>query len=307
MFDCAVYLNDGELRSRAIQMADWEIEVQMASGAVMGGVINKNPTPAVFNTGQVMLGWLRAFQETNDRRYLEACGRAARFLCSAQNDDGTWSKGNSEYADARSTTYNTRVAWAMILLGQNVNEHQYVEAGEKNIEAALRMQEPNGWFRKNCLDNPEAPLLHTICYAIEGIWGVAEALNKDRYRDRAILTVNHLIPNIAEDGKIPGRFDSLWHGGVTWNCLTGSSQLACILLKLYAKSHDKCYQAAARKLIKFVKSTQNCVIDHPGLRGGIKGSFPFDGSYGRYETLNWATKFFIDALLLDEASGNERG
>jgi len=45
------------------------------------------------------------------------------------------------------------------------------------------------------------------------------------------------------------------------------------------------------------------VSDSPGLRGGVKGSCPFDGDYGRYEVLNWATKFFVDALLLDEAKG----
>jgi len=35
----------------------------------------------------------------------------------------------------------------------------------------------------------------------------------------------------------------------------------------------------------------------------VKGSHPFDGEYGRYEVLNWATKFFVDALLLDETKG----
>ncbi len=44
--------------------------------------------------------------------------------------------------------------------------------------------------------------------------------------------------------------------------------------------------------------TQNRTSTDLGLRGGIKGSSPFDGAYGRYELLNWAAKFFIDALLL---------
>ena len=37
-----------------------------------------------------------------------------------------------------------------------------------------------------------------------------------------------------------------------------------------------------------------------GTRGGIKGSFPVDGDYGRFEYLNWACKFFIDANLLEK-------
>ena len=56
-------------------------------------------------------------------------------------------------------------------------------------------------------------------------------------------------------------------------------------------------------ILAFLKATQNCVSDAFGLRGGVKGSHPFDGEYGRYEVLNWATKFFVDALLLDETKG----
>ena len=37
----------------------------------------------------------------------------------------------------------------------------------------------------------------------------------------------------------------------------------------------------------------------PEIRGGIKGSFPIDGQYGQYEYLNWAAKFFADALMID--------
>jgi len=45
------------------------------------------------------------------------------------------------------------------------------------------------------------------------------------------------------------------------------------------------------------QTTQNRTSAEPGLRGGIKGSYPLDGEYGRYEVLNWATKFFVDALI----------
>jgi hypothetical protein len=36
---------------RAVEMGDWEIAVQMPSGAVMGGKLNANPTPAIFDIG----------------------------------------------------------------------------------------------------------------------------------------------------------------------------------------------------------------------------------------------------------------
>jgi hypothetical protein len=44
--------------------------------------------------------------------------------------------------------------------------------------------------------------------------------------------------------------------------------------------------------------SQNRTARDPGLAGGIKGASPFDGDYGKFELLNWATKFFVDAMLL---------
>jgi hypothetical protein len=31
--------------------------------------------------------------------------------------------------------------------------------------------------------------------------------------------------------------------------------------------------------------------------GAVKGAYPADGNYGRYEYLNWAAKFTVDANL----------
>ncbi len=54
-------------------------------------------------------------------------------------------------------------------------------------------------------------------------------------------------------------------------------------------------------VLRFLKRTQNRHSTEPGVRGGIKGSWPVGGDYGAYEVLNWATKFFADALMRHEA------
>ena len=41
------------------------------------------------------------------------------------------------------------------------------------------------------------------------------------------------------------------------------------------------------------------VAGDPDIVGGVKGSFPINGDYGRFEYLNWAAKFFVDANLLE--------
>ena len=303
MFDCAKYLQDTSLRTRAIEMADWEIDVQMKNGAVMGGTIDRVPSPAVFNTGQVILGWVAAYQETKDTKYLDASKRAGDYLLKVQNADGSWIKGNSEFANATTTTYNSRVGWALVLLGQCCADSRYLEGGEKNVRFSLSQQNQNGWFRNNCLTDSTAPLLHTISYAIEGIWGAGEALQHTEFLRGAAWSAEVLLETLREDGSVPGRLDSEWKGAVEWSCLTGDAQLAGIWLRLYAREKDRRYLDGARRLLTFLKASQNCVTQNEGLRGGIKGSFPFDGEYGRFEVLNWATKFYVDALLLDEQVG----
>ncbi|MCD4675879.1 MAG: hypothetical protein K8S18_07770, partial [Desulfobacula sp.] len=151
-------LGDSEYKSRAIKMADWELEVQLSSGAVMGSVVTAKPSPAVFNTGQVIFGWLNAYQETNDEKYLMGAKRAGDYLISVQDSNGSFDKGDSKFALKGATTYNARVAWALNEFGSAVNEKNYIDAGCKNIENVLKKQNSNGWFADNCLNDPEYPL-----------------------------------------------------------------------------------------------------------------------------------------------------
>ena len=65
------------------------IGIQMPSGAVQGGTVNEPPSPAVFNTGQVIFGWVRAFKETGTQRYLDRAQdtRVSPYLRTIRADD----------------------------------------------------------------------------------------------------------------------------------------------------------------------------------------------------------------------------
>ena len=186
MFALSRVLNDPSLGNRAVRMADWETEIQLSSGAVMGSVVTAPAAPAVFNTGQVVFGWLAAHRQTGKRVYLEAAGRAGDYLVSVQAEDGSWDKGDSRFAKKGATTYNTRVAWALIELGNTMGDSIYIESGRKFNELALGRQLPNGWFSQNCLNDPERPLLHTIVYATRGLLESGICLNEQRYTDAAL-------------------------------------------------------------------------------------------------------------------------
>jgi hypothetical protein len=72
--------------------------------------------------------------------------------------------------------------------------------------------------------------------------------------------------------------------------------MASVWLRLERFLGEEKWRSPAERSLTFVASTQR--LDGPeGVRGGVTGSYPVSGGYGRFEVLNWATKFFIDALL----------
>lgn len=301
LFDYAAAHGDDSLRQHAIEMSEWEIEVQLPSGAVMGGIIGMPPTPAIFNTGQVIFGWLRAAYETGDQRFLDAARRAGQFLIEHQDDDGSWRRGLSQYAKQGPQTYNTRVAWALAELGEVTGETTFRHAAIRNIDSALTRQLANGWFSGNCLDDDDAPLTHTIAYATRGILETGRLLGNDRYiaaAEKAALATLHAQ---RDDGSLAGRYDRDWHAHVDWSCLTGNVQLAIIWLRFAVIRRDPQWLTAAQRSIRYVASCQDLESANPGVRGGIAGSFPVYGSYGRFECLNWAAKFFLEAIMDEQA------
>jgi hypothetical protein len=301
MFDYAKRTGREEFFARAVRMADWESDVQMESGAVMGGTVDTPPTPAVFNTGQVLFGWVRAFAETGNERYLQSAMRAGDFLLSVQDADGAWRKSLSNYASGTMTsyTYNTRSAWGMVLLAEASGRAAYRDAAVRNVEYALTQQQPNGWFENNCLSDPTQPLLHTIAYSLRGILEIGIGLGNQTYIAAVRKAADALLSRQRPDGSLPGRFDREWQPTVTYSCLTGNVQMGTVWAGLYQATGEAKYLDALAAANRFTQSVQWIGTGNPGLDGGISGSFPLHGRYGQFEVLNWAVKFFADSLMLE--------
>src|SRR5690348_9621647 len=117
LYEAARFFGRPDLAARATRAARWEIDIQLSSGAVQGGVVGQPISPAVFNTGQVIIGWLAAFAETGDDAFASAASRAAHFLTQALDGDGHWRSGNSRFARSDATLYNARTAWALAEAG----------------------------------------------------------------------------------------------------------------------------------------------------------------------------------------------
>jgi len=297
----ADYYKDDSFVERAVEMGEWESEVQMDCGAVMGGRLNPNPTPAVFNTGMVLLGWSALYARRGGRATLSSLRHAAEWLLRMQDADGAWRRGNSQFANPNFTVYNVKAAWGLCEAGRVADVPEAISSAVRNAEFCLSRQLPNGWFRDCCLVDADQPLLHTIAYTMQGLIGIAAITGRSDFLRAAIRTANGVLRLMDDGGFIPGRIDRQFRGTVQWSCLTGTAQTAIVWGRLFQLTGQQIYRDAMRRANNYLIRHHDVDNPDPRLRGGVPGSWPVWGDYGRLMILNWATNFFVEALLLERS------
>ena len=289
-----------DVLARALEMADWEISIQMASGAVQGGVVQRRErqTPCAFNTGMVVDGWCTAYEATKSETYLEAAGRATAWLMNDLDSAGRF-RTNGEFVSRDDVkTYNVLCAWSMYRYGTLANDSRARDAAIHVTKGALANQRPNGWFAWNCLSRPEAPLLHTIGYTLQGVLEVGALASRQDFVNAAKRGLDPVLAKMGRDGFLPARYDHHWRPAARYCCLTGSAQIAVVSYRLAQLTGDDSYREAAHRIVDFLKCFQLTDSADPGIQGALAGSFPMFAEYKPGGYPNWATKYLLDALML---------
>lgn len=299
LFRYAEISGRGEYRERAIAMAEWESAIQLSEGGVRAGTLDATQVvPTIFNTGQVLFGWLSAWQQTGDRHFHDSAVRAADWLVAAQDPDGAWRRFASPFAAHKINTYNTRVAFALAMAGRVLDEPVYLDAATRNVDWALTQMHSNGWLENNDLEDNQRPLTHTIAYATRGILEVGLLTSKSHFVDAATRMARAVAATQRHDGALPGRLDADWKPASRWTCVTGNAQMAIIWQRLATVTGEHSLSPAAENARRFIMSIQDAMTSHDGIRGAIPGSHPRKGGYMKNRYPNWAAKFFMDALML---------
>jgi len=288
-----------EYKLRAVRMADWELSIQNGDGSFNGGPLGSGLGGFAFDTGQVIFGLLDAYKFTKDENYLTSAVKAADWLCRTQESDGSWKK--NAY-NGIPHTYYSRVAWALAEIGNALDDKRYKTAARKNIEWALRNQHDNGWFDNAAftVKNRAYPYTHTIAYTIRGILETGYCLKEDKYIYAAIKSADSLLNIMESSGFFWGTYSDDWNRGNSSSCLTGNAQISIIFLRLFEMMGESKYLKAAKLLNRYLMTRQDIKIKDKRIRGAIAGSYPIWGRYQKFAFPNWATKFFIDALMLEE-------
>lgn len=300
LIDYADQNKDQDLVDRARRMLDWLVSIQFPEGGFQGGKVDAIPrVPVTFNTGQILLGLAAGVRRFGDA-YRPAMNRAAAWLRDTLDADGCWRRYATPFAAPGEKAYETHVSWGLFEAARLTAGQGFSEAGLKQVRWALTKQHENGWFASNCLSSPDKPLTHTIGYVLRGVIEAYRFANDQELLIAAQKTADALLTVMDDEGYIPGQLDRNWKPAVDWVCLTGSVQIAACWLLLFSLTGKQAYLNAARRANRFVRRTVS-LSGNPDIVGGVRGAFPVNGDYGRFEYLNWAAKFCVDAQLMEMA------
>ena len=292
LYDYAARTGAADDRELARRMTEWLLGLQLPSGAFPGGFEGDPAEPSVFNSGQILQGLVRAWQETGDERIRGAAVRCGDWLMNVQHADGRWEgptyKGVSH-------TYYTMVSWPLAMLGRATGDERYLRSADANLDWVLGHRRPSGWFDGLQLSRT---FLHFIAYLIQGMLETARLTGHEAALEAATASAWRLLRMFEVRKWLDGEYGPDWTRSVRYACLTGNAQMSCTWLRLHEMTGDLRWLNAAIKINELVKETMPA-RGHAGTIGGVAGSYPVWGMYQPMRYINWGAKFFADALLME--------
>jgi hypothetical protein len=301
LLDLAEHLNRPDLASTAERMGEWLAQVQEPGGGFIEHDLHQDTKPIVFNTGQILHGFNALILRRGRQDLVPHARRAGDFLVSSADETGSFVR--NEHFDM-AHTYNVRSAWALLTLGRLLDDKTYENVALANADWTVAQQTANGFFLNNIFQPGWNANTHGIAYVLQGLLEIHCISGRESYLEAVRRTAERIIAVYAEKGHLAAEIGESWEFRSSHLCLTGCAQLAIVLFRLYGLNGDKRYLGPGLRLLNNVAATQDVTSKEKPYYGGIKGSRPIYGRYAPLQYPNWATKFFIDALLAKQRALN---
>jgi uncharacterized protein YyaL (SSP411 family) len=292
-FNLAKFRGDAEYHRRALDICRWLVSVQNADGSFSNPRYGSDGI--VFDTGQDLFGLVRAFEESRDPQFGDAAKRAAEWLVHVADQQGLWTR--NEHLNTPHV-YNTRTAWALLRMNELEFNADRERVARANLDWALSEQQANGFFDNCAFKRGAAPFTHTIAYAARGLMEAGTLLSDARFKHSARRCADAALLQLRANGYLPGQIAINGEPVGRYCCLTGNCQFAIVWAGLFEETGDEKYRSAVVRSLDYVMSCQDIHSTVKDMRGAIKGSQPIWGGYAPYSFPNWASKFFIDAMIL---------
>lgn len=291
---------DASLRGLAGQCADWLCTVQLTSGAFPGGIVGQSK-PSVFNTGQVLFGFVildeEILAEENiiqkyRRHTLES---AARWMFDLLEPDGAWRQ--AAYVPGFVPAYYTRAVWGLLEANRRLHWPELDDKMRLALHYYAQRFQPDGTVRDWGFWPGPWAFTHTIAYTLEGFLESALLLKEPAIVNRVVESAEWFLAVRSQNGRTAGRYGAGWRGDYTFRCLTGNAQLSVLYHRLWEVSGQEKFRQAASDFLIEILGYQN-LGKNPNTYGALPGSAPLWGPYLRFRYPNWGVKFFLDALAL---------
>jgi hypothetical protein len=301
LLDLAEHLNRPDLASSAERLGEWLAEIQEPSGGFIEHDLRQDTKPIVFNTGQILHGFNALILRRGRQDLIPHARLAGDFLVSSADETGSFVR-NEHYDMAHA--YNVRSAWALLTLGRLLDEKTFENVALANADWTVAQQSGNGFFRNNIFQPGWNANTHGIAYVLQGLVEIHCISGRESYLKAVRRAAERIVAFYGGKRHLASEIGENWEFLSSHRCLTGYAQLAIVFFRLYGLEGDKRYLDAGLNLLDDVAMTQDVTSPATPHYGGIKGSLPIYGRYAPLQYPNWATKFFIDALLAKKAALN---
>lgn len=299
LLDLADHLKRPDLASTAERLGEWLSEVQEPSGGFIERDLRQDTKPIVFNTGQILHGFNALILRRGRQDLIPHARRAGDFLVSSADETGSFVR-NEHYEMVHS--YNVRSAWALLTLGRLLGDKKYENVALANADWTVAQQVANGFFLNNVFQPGWNANTHGIAYVLQGLIEIHCISGGASYLAAVRRAAERIVSVYGTKRCLASEIGENWEFLARHLCLTGYAQLAIVFFKLYSLDGDKRFLNIGLNLLDHVAATQNVMSPEKPYYGGIKGSFPIYGRYAPLQYPNWATKFFIDALLAKQGA-----
>lgn len=294
-----------KVKKCAISLADWEIDIQLESGAIQvagkqGYFFFRNSERSkVLDTAMSIYGWVAIYKEIKDDKYLNALVKAANWLVSIQDPVGLWIFESSDKSISDSNAKSSLIAHALSEAFLVVNNKEFEISSRKCLDAIINRQESYGFFEGTFLKKNQSTFLSNLATTIQTMLEVGVHLNEKKYIDSSEKAAFALFELFKSDNTFWGSYSDSLIPDKSFKNLSGMVQMAIVYYKVYLVSHKQEYASAFASLNRQVQEL-TIVSKDSALNGGIRGSFPIWGRYCRMSFPISASKYYLDALFFEK-------
>jgi uncharacterized protein YyaL (SSP411 family) len=295
---CSRLINEPKYAETAINMADWLLTLQANDGWLPGGYFKGSiGNPSVFNTGQIIKGFVAAFDYSGQHRFLDASVKASLWLSRVQDADGAWRQ--HAFMNGFSPSYYSEVCWPILMVWKLTSDPRYKTSAMKGLNHIRERQKDNGAIAGWGFAPGAKAFTHTIGYTINGMLESALILGEEggKFWECGSKAADVLRSLQEQRGKLAGQYDEQWKPVYWFACLTGNAQMAICWAMIHRIKGDSKFLRAAVAAFDVALRHQfmpKCAHEN---RGGIPGSHPPWAKYMKFKHPNWAAKYFMDASM----------